>query len=259
MEIPLLNVLALYSLISFGLVSFEFQSALQVNRAVLLIIALKSLIIFFSWILGFLALRSLPISIATPLDTLTPLFTIILGMIVLNERLGLYQVIGVWIILGAYYFIGKAGHKEIGGLLKNRYFYLMMGSALLSATSALIDKFVLKMVKIGQLQFWFCLFLTLLYVSSFIFFKVKNHDRRPLQFNYVILWMSIFLVISDRLYFYAVNAAASQISIILPVRRISVLESSIGGGLLFKEKNMKAKFWSVCLVIAGVGILFIGK
>jgi bacterial/archaeal transporter family protein len=258
-DIPLLNVLAVYSFLSFCLVSLEFRNALQVNRTALLIIAIKSLIIFFSWILGFLALRSLPISIASPLDTLTPLFAILLGILVLNERLGFLQVIGVIIVLSAYYFMGKAGYKEIGGLLKNRFFYLMIGSTLLNAISSLIDKFVLKMVNIGQLQFWFCLFLTILYAFTYVFFKIRNHDRRPLQFSFAILGMSIFLVVADRLYFYAVNVAASQISIILPLRKISVLESSIGGGLLFKEKNLKAKFWCVCLMVVGIVILFVGK
>jgi bacterial/archaeal transporter family protein len=163
------------------------------------------------------------------------------------------------IVLGAYYLIGKAGYNEIGGLFKNSFFYLMMGSAFLSATSALIDKFVLKMVNIGQLQFWFCFFLTVLYFIALIFFKIKNNDKRPLKINFAILGMSVFLVIADRLYFHAVSVASSQISIILPLRRISVFESSIGGGILFKEKNIKSKFWCVCLVIIGIVIIFIGK
>lgn len=259
LEIPLLHVLALYSFCSFLLVSFDLRNALQIEAFPLSLVALKSLLIFIGWIFGFMALRSLPISIAAPLDTLTPLFTVLLGVIALHERLGLWQVCGVAIILGAYYLIGKAGNQEIGGIWKNKFFYLLMGSASLNAISALMDKYILKRVNVGQMQFWFCLFLTVLYCGALTIVRFKRNDRSPLRFHWMIVGMSLFLVAADRLYFQAVNAAASQIAIILPLRRVSVLESSILGGIHFKEKNLKAKFGGICLVLLGILIIFLGK
>lgn len=114
----------------------------------------------------------------------------------------------------------------------------MAASMFLSATSALIDKVALKSSNTGQMQFWFSLFLSILY--------------------YVIL-MSVLLVASDRIYYYAVKIPESQISIILPLRKISVLVSAIIGGILFKEKNLKAKFGSICLLIAGIALIFMSK
>lgn len=255
----LLNVLALYTLCSFLLVSFEIRNALNISFPYLCLIFLKSLIIFFSWLLGFLALRNIPISIYSPFTTLVPVFTVVLGVAVLGERLVFWQSFGVFLILIAYYFINKTGSKETGNLMFNKYFYLVVGSTFLSAISAMIDKIALKSINIGQMQFWFCFFLTLLYFGAWFFTGIKEHQKLTFKFNYFIVLMSIFLVVSDRIYFHAVNAVSSQIAIILPVRRSSVLVSAIAGGIIFREKNLRAKFWCVCLVIAGIVIVFVGK
>lgn len=258
-ENPLLEVLAIYSLYCFLIVSYGFQNALNITIYSLALILIKSLLLFSSWILGFLAIHNLPISIATSLNTLTPIFAILLGVIVFNECLGYWQIIGLIIILGANYLVGKAGNTEVGNLLKNRYFYSMACSAFLSATGALIDKMVLKRVNIGQLQFWLYLFLTLLYFSALFLYKTRNKKPWLFSYNYSVLLMSIFLVIADWLYFKAINTTSSQVSIILPLRRLSILESSILGGIIFKEKSIKVKFWCVLFALIGVAIMFLGK
>jgi uncharacterized membrane protein len=71
--------------------------------------------------------------------------------------------------------------------------------------------------------------------------------------------MSLLLVVSDRLYFTAVNIPASQISIIMPLRKISIFVSVVVGGFIFKEKNLKRKFWCICLLVLGIAFLFIKK
>jgi bacterial/archaeal transporter family protein len=255
----LLNVLAMYSLVSFLIVGFEIQNALRVDYRFIVFIFIKSLIIFFSWILGFIAIRSMPISVSTPLANLTPVFTVLLGVLALHEHLGYLQVAGVIIILTAYYFIGKTGAGELDNLFGNKYFYLTVGSTFLSAVSALIDKIALKTVNTGQMQFWFCFFLALLYFGAFFLSTIKEKQKRSFKIDFTIVLMSIFLVASDRLYFNAVGSSASQIAVILPLRRTSVLVSSIWGGIIFKEKNLLAKFWCVCVVILGIVLVFLGK
>ena len=87
----LLNVLFLHSLFCFVMVALTLPDAFTVSYQSLGLILLKSLFIFFSWILGFLALRNMAISIFTPLATLTPVFSIILGLLVLQERMSWLQ------------------------------------------------------------------------------------------------------------------------------------------------------------------------
>lgn len=255
------GVLALYSFFSFLIVSFEFSRAFRITRLDFAVIMLKSVIIFASWTMGFIAIKHMPISIITPFGTLSPLFSIVLGIAILQERLGYLQLLGIMVILVSYYFIGKAGKSEIAGLFKNKYLYLMAGSALLSATSALIDKIALKQITSGQMQFWFCFFLTVFYLLALLISGRMTGEEKPLKlkFSVYILLMSILIVLSDRIYFEAVKMPLSQISIVMPLRKISVFVSAIIGGIIFKEKNIRAKLACVLLLVAGITIAFIGK
>lgn len=249
------DVLALYSLCSFIIVSYEIFNAINIGYYGLLLILLKSFIIFISWIFSFMAIKNMPISIITPFGTASPMFSIILGILVLNEKLGFFQALGILIILVSYYLIGRSGSSEITGLFKNKYFYFMVGSTFLSALSALIDKIVLKTVNPGQMQFWFSLFTTILYFAVMIYIRKKDKTIRAIQFNPYILLMSIAMVFSDRIYYNAVNIPLSQISIIIPLRKISVFVSAIIGGVVFKERNLKQKFLYICLLIVGIAVV----
>jgi bacterial/archaeal transporter family protein len=255
----LLNVLFLHSFFCFVIVAFTFPNAFTVSYQSLGLILLKSLFIFFSWILGFLALRNMAISIFTPLATLTPVFSIILGFLVLQERMSWLQWIGILIILAAFYFIGKADAKDTKASFKNKDFLYVVASCFLAALNALTDKITLKTTTPGQMQFWFYLFLSFCYLGAFFYQRSKNRDCYITKFNWEILWISLFLVVSDWLYFTALKDPHGQISIILPLRRVSVLVSTIYGGIIFKEKNLKVKFAYLCLVIIGIVIVFISK
>jgi uncharacterized membrane protein len=253
------SVLAFYSVFCFIFVSFEFNNAINISSDKILVIFIKTFIIFLSWGLGFAAIKQLPISIVTPFDTVNPLFSIILGIIILGESLGLLQGVGILIMLVAYYFIGKVGSKEITNVFRNKYFYFMIASALFSAISATVDKIALRSINPGQMQFWFCLFIAIFNMAALLYTKCKSKEKIPIKLDYNIPLMSLLLTISDRIYFTAVNIPSSQISVIMPLRKISIFISVIIGGLIFKEQNLRQKFWCICLLIVGIALVFIAK
>ena len=257
--IPLLNVLTLYTFFSFLLVSFDIVNALKIDKISLLLVLLKSGVIFFSWIMGFIAIRGLPISVITPFGTLTPVFTIILGIAVLGERMLPLQVAGIAVIMASCYFIGETGSNEVENLFRNKNLYIMAGGAILSSFSAIIDKFALRSANAGQVQFWFCLFLTLLYFPAMVLVKKRENVKLTFKYSWYIPLMSIFLVLADRIYFTAVNIPESKISIILPLRMVSLFVSVIIGGVIFNERNIKAKSLCVLLLIVGIILIFINK
>ena len=257
-KVSVINVLAFYSMFSFLLLIYDYKNALSMDFSMFPIIFLKSIIIYFSWILSFLAFKHLPISLVSPLKTLTPLFTIIFGITLLNEHFSLLQVIGFFTIIGAYVFIGKKGTSEIKNFIKSKYLYLMILSAFLSSLSGLIDKIALKKVNSGQMQFWFMFLLTLFYFITFIISSYKEHRRLVINFDFSIILASVAIVLSDRLYFMAVAIPTSQISVIMPIRFISVFVSVILGGLIFKEQNLQGKLFGVFNMLIGVVLIFIG-
>ena len=132
----LLHVLALYTFFNFVLVSFEFRNALNTGLPSIALIFFKSVLVYTAWILGFIAIRSLPISIISPFSTLNPVFSILFGIAILHEKLLGLQIAGIIVVLGSYYLIGKAGAVEVRGLFRNKYLYFMAGSTFFSAVTA---------------------------------------------------------------------------------------------------------------------------
>lgn len=254
-----LNVLAFYSLFCFIFVSFDIKNAFMVSYFECLMIFIKTFIVFLSWSLSFTAINKLPISVITPFDTINPIFAVIFGIFLLNEKITAVQCIGIAVMLLSYYFIGKVGSKEVVRMWNNKYFYYMVAAAVLNAVSATLDKVILKKVNPGQIQFWFCFFMTVLYMSVLMFKHLVKKDKLNLKPDIFIPLMSLILVISDRVYFTAVNVPASKIAVIMPLRKISVFVSVIIGGIIFKEKNLKQKFCCICILIAGIILLFSGK
>jgi len=255
---PVFNVLSLYTLFSFLMVLFDYKNAMAIPMAMLPLIFLKAVLIYFCWLLAFVAIKYLPISVASPLRSLTPLFTVLFGTVFLGEQLTWVQRIGVLLIFVAYYIIGKGDSTEIVAFLKNKYLYLMILSTFLSALSGLIDKAALKTINTGQMQFWFLLMLALLYGLTHLYTSIKEHGKPVYQFDWHILIMSVLIVVSDRFYFTAVEMPESQLSVVMPLKFISVAVSVVVGGLLFKEENLKTKMVGVSQLLFGIVLVFMG-
>ncbi|MEN8905314.1 MAG: DMT family transporter [Clostridiales bacterium] len=274
---PLFYVLALYTTFCFIFNLYSIEESLKISKTLLLLIFIKSLFVVCCWILNFTSIKNLPISIITPFNTLTPLFTILIGTLFLHERINLINSIGILIMLTAYYFISKTSNNEVTGLFKNKYFYLVFISTFLSALSAILDKIILQETTPEKIQFWFCFFIAFMYWIILIYTKFKtrksqinptdipllnSHQNKTFNilkkhnFNIYIIIMSILLFLADRIYFIAINQSNSVISIIMPVRSISIVVSSIIGGFIFKEKNLKTKLICTILIIIGIAFIF---
>ena len=257
-KVSVLNVLALYAMFSFLLLMYGYKNAMSVDVTVLPLVFLKAVIIYFSWILGFVAFKHLPISVASPFKTVTPLVTILLGITFLGENLSILQGLGFLIIIMGYYIIGRTGGSEIKEFIKNKYLYLLVISAILSAFSGLIDKIALKSINAGQMQFWFMLFLTIMYGLTFGVSSYREHKKIVVKFDVAILMASLTIVLSDRLYFMAVAMPQSQLSVIMPIRFVSVFVSAIIGGFIFREENLRGKFLGISNLLVGIMLIFFG-
>ncbi len=257
-KVSTFNVLSLYTVISFLILSVDYKNALAMDMSFLPIIILKSLLIYFSWIMSFVAIRHLPISVASPLRSLTPLMTIFLGITFLNESLSWLQFAGVGVIFTAYYLIAKGDGRKITDFLKDRFLYLMVASSVLNSMSGMIDKYAMQHINTGQMQFWFMFVLAVLYSITNVVVSHRQYGKMVLSFDKSILLMSIFIVVSDRIYFQAVAMPGSQLSVIMPLRFVSVIVSVVVGGLMFKEHNLKAKLIGVIQLMFGIVLVFVG-
>ena len=263
-------VLTAYSILSFVLVAYEMRNAVLISGNTILLLALKSLIIYIGWNFMFLALQQLPISVITPFNTVTPLFSIILDIIVLGEVLEPMQWVGIAIMFVAYYFISKVGKFEVKHIFRNKYFYYMIIGSVLNAVTSLIDKIAIGQVTAtltlkgmdskltsSIVQVWFLFFMMLFYVLTYLGRKYIQKEALKLKWDWNILWMSLCIILADRIYFAGLNMPNTPISIAMPLRSVSIVVSVLVGGLIFKEPNLKKKVLCTGILIVGILMLFI--
>ena len=86
----------------------------------------------------------------------------------------------------------------------------------------------------------------------------KKNSTTPFHWHWSIVFISIFLSAADFVYFYALSLPGAMISIVSMVRRGSVIVSFLFGAAIFHEKNLKAKFVDLLLVLLGMLFLYFG-
>ncbi|HLV32372.1 MAG TPA: hypothetical protein VKY57_12450, partial [Chitinispirillaceae bacterium] len=83
----------------------------------------------------------------------------------------------------------------------------------------------------------------------------KKTAVNNMQWSWIIPLISIFLLVSDRIYFGALHDTESTLAVTGSLRRGSIIISVIGGGLLLKERNIRGKLVAACFVFAGLVFL----
>ena len=149
----------------YGNISAIFElSALQ-----LLLIFLKSLLVAASWVCVYCAMKTLPISIASPVRASAPLWTFIGSILLYNEIPQFIQAIGMALIFAGYYAFAVIGKLE-GFSFRHKGMIFIFAGTLLGAASALYDKFLLNVLAISHtpLQFHFSVDLVIILGAAWL-------------------------------------------------------------------------------------------
>ena len=123
------EVLTGYTTISFLIILFFTKDAFSIDKAYLLIILFKSIIVALSWTLAFDALKELQLSIYGMLKISRILFTILLGLLVLGERISIPTVIGMIIVITGLVLVNtttNVDHDKKSSLKVIVYFYMII-------------------------------------------------------------------------------------------------------------------------------------
>ncbi len=217
---------------------------------------LKAALVGSSWLLGYHGLKSLPLSIATPIRATAPLWTIALAVLFFGESPTLRQWAGVALILAAFFAFTLVGRREGIHFHRDKGVFLMVGATLLGALSALYDKFLLQTAAItpSAVQAWFTIDLALLLIPAVILSR-RSPGTHPFRWHWAIPVIGLTLLAADILYFIAIAQPDALISLISPVRRSSVIVSFLLGIFLFRERHLVAKGLCVIGIIAGMLLL----
>ena len=232
----------------------------QIDGRVLALGAAKSVIVATSWIFTFTALRTLPITIATPIRASAPALVILAAFVLYGEVPSLVQGVGMAAVLGGYWAFSWAGKAEGIDFFRNRAVWCAIAGACLSAVSALWDKYVFQVAQspVAGTQLVFQVGLILVYAICLAVSRVCSH-RKPFafQWRWTIPLVGMLLALADWLYFTGVAISDTPISVASLLRRFSVAITFALGAIFFRERNLRRKTLALAAILLGIALLCI--
>lgn len=217
-------------------------------------LALKSVIVASSWMFTYFAMKQLPVSITSPIRATGPIWTLAGALVLLSERPNLLEWLGIMTTLASFVWLSVAGRGEGIRFHKNRWIGYMVCGTLVGAVSSLYDKYLLSRVgfSVPTVQAWFSVYLAALFLPLAIGWKRRWWQRNEFHWRWSIPGIAAMLLVSDYLYFGALQDPEALVSIVSSVRRGSTLVAFAGGLLLYREINGLRKLPAVLGVLVGI-------
>ena len=224
-----------------------------------LLILIKSLIVLSSWIFSFFALKHLPITLASPISATRPAWTVLGALLIFGEQLNTYQIIGIIIALFSFFMFSVAGKKEGISFKTNKWLWFLILATLTGSASGLYDKYLMRQFDHMAVQVYYTFYqaIVMALITLFLWYPTRKKTT-PFQFRWSIVLISIFLVSSDFLYFYALTFSDSLISVLSTIRRLGVVVPFLYGVIVMRDKNVKLKVICLFGVLLGMFFLFLG-
>ena len=222
------------------------ECALTANGHAL--IALKSIIVTISWLLGFASTKYLPLSISGSINAARPILVLIGAIAFFGESPNAIQWAGIILGFVSLLWVGFIGRRE--KTEKGLGIWIIMGiiSIVLWAASGLYDKWLLSSgYKPLAIEAWYPFYQTLIMI---VIVAVEHSHKRSIDrfhWNKNIVVISIFIIIADLAYFFSLSYPESLVSIASMIRRGSALVAFFYGAIALKE------------LIAGMTLIIIGS
>lgn len=263
-----MEVLLIYTVIAFLIVVPRFPHALGMAPRFYGLILIKSFSIFLAWILGFHALKHLPVSLYGVLDLSRVLLGTFFGVIVFHEVLMWNQILGLALVafglLALKFKItgSKASEKQStdsntddssaasAGRIPPKFVIMAFASCVFNSVSGLLDKILMKDINSSQMQFWYMFFLVVFYLIYILVTKTKI--RKETLKNGWIWLMSIMFVIGDAALFIANADSSSRVTVMTVVKQSACFVTILGGKFVFHEKGIAYRMFCASIVVCGI-------
>ena len=250
-----IEVLFLYTLLSLVFLLPDTKEAIGIfngSGIYLPLIFVKSVIIYIAWMCSFKAIEKLPLGFYGLMDMSRVVITSLLSIILLGEEITLGKAIGMILVIDGLLMLNVSKNSFGCEDVKVRYIFLILASGLANSCSEIFDKWFMRPetgITPAQLQFWYMLFLVVLYLLHIIIKRIKI-DWRMIYKNYWLILLAVMFVIGDRALFNA-NRTGEVIPITL-LKQCAVIITILGGKFVFKEKNTLFKILCAIVVICGI-------
>ncbi len=249
------EILFFYTLIGFLFTLPYVKTAFNLEPIYIFYAFLKSTVVGVAWICAFAALKRICVSLYGIMDLSRVVFSTMLGVFVLNETMTYSKTIGMILVILGLLMLNLKRNADTQKMTLPVIIAALL-NCFFNAVSGTMDKVLMQYMNSQQLQFWFMLFLTLIYLAI-VLIKKEQISISTLKTNYWIPLMSISLIIGDRLLFEANANPASQVTVMTVIKQCSVIVTVLVGWLVFKEKHILYKLMCTAVVLSGIFIALV--
>ena len=217
----------------------------------------KSVIVGTSWVFTFCALRTLPITIATPIRASAPALVLLIAVPLYGETPSPLQGVGMAAVFAGYFAFSWAGRHEGIDFFRSRAVWCAIAGAVLSALSSIWDKYVFQVcgAPVESVQLLFQVGLVLVYALILSGQRLLRLPRDRFEFRPTIPFVGMLLAAADWLYFKGLAIPGAPISVGSLLRRFSVVITFVLGARFFHETNLKRKALALAAILVGVILL----
>lgn len=222
-------------------------------------IILKAVIVLGSWLLGYFAIKHLPLTIQGPVNASRPVLVLVGALMVFGERLNTLQWIGITLGFVSLFMISRIGAAEGFSIRRSRWLWMAVGATMLGAVSALYDKYLLRLYAPLEVQAWYSLYQMIIMGILLVALTRLGAAGGRFSWRWSILGISLFLTGADIAYFYALSDPDSMIAVVSMIRRGSVLVSFAYGVLVLHERHVRQKLVDLGILLVSLGLLVAGS
>ena len=241
--------------------SGSLPSAVALTPRIMALAAIKAVIVATSWIFTFCALRTLPITIATPIRASAPALVFVAAFFLYGEVPGFMQALGMLAIFGGYFAFSWAGRHEGIDFFRNRAVWCAIAGAGCSAVSSIWDKYVFQVAAapVEPVQFCFQIGLVAVYALVFGVQRLLRLDSDRFEWRWTIPLVGTLLAAADWLYFRGLAFPDAPISVGSLLRRFSVVITFVLGARCFHETNLARKTLALAAILLGVVLICLAR
>lgn len=256
-DVGVLTALFVYTFVGFLMSAPTAEGVFSVTPFAFMLVVIKSLVIFVAWILAFLAIKKVPVSVYGICDMSRVIFSTLLGVFFLKESLTAKGIVSLILVASGLYFANTKKSAENENY-KMKYIWLIIAECFLNAVSGTMDKYIMSTGEItsSALQFWFMLLLSVFYLA-YILIKREKLELKKAFTNPWLYVLSFSLILGDRMLFIANADPESQVTVMTLIKQSSAIVTVILGRLIYKEKNILRKLICAGVILAGIALAII--
>jgi len=189
---------------------------------------------------------------------LAPAVTAVFAFFILGEKLGSQQVFGIGLMLIGMYVLQSHQNSSVWDPLKeiyrSKYIHFIIISLFLYALGAMIDRVSLSHLSVDFFAYvslvHFFIAFNFFVISYFLYDGTMGIKHGIKKYGWLILLISV-LTVAQRTTM-ALAISTTMLGLILPIKRLSSLFTTIIGGELFHEKNLGRKIFACVVMLIGL-------